>query len=233
MATASKPENTAVATTDKKHRLLDLDDAKTEGRFIEAFGRGQLDKLKPEEQTMFLMAFGRKIGVRAELGELMIYQGKPYITINGRMRIAHESGRMGGAQPRPATSVERQQFGATDDEVLWCCEVWRIGHPRPYKGWGVVNKTTDRNPVAKQYPREMAKKRALYDALRMAFPPDENIGPLHEAFIAEAEAMATRQGQAMLAEPEDMPAVEGEEVAATETDEELLAQDREIAEREG
>jgi hypothetical protein len=38
---------------------------------------------------MFLMAFGRKIGVRAELGEVMIYQGKPYITIAGRIRIAH------------------------------------------------------------------------------------------------------------------------------------------------
>lgn len=183
MATTQKPEGTAL----EKRKTLDLDSAKAESRFVEAFSKGQLDRLKPEEQTMFLMAYGRKIGVRAELGDLMIYQGKPYLTIQGRQRIAHESGLLAGIQPRPATILERRQFGAAEGEVLWVCDVWRHGASRPFRGWGVCNPARDRNPVAKQFPREMAKKRAKYDALALAFPPDEAMGDLHKGYIEAAE----------------------------------------------
>lgn len=212
---------TAIATTDKR-KLLDLDSAKAEQRFVEAFQKGQLDRLAPNEQTMFLMAFGRKIGVRAELGELMLYQGKPYITIAGRVRIAHQSGLLAGLQPRPATSVERLQFGASEDEVVWVCDAYRVGAPRGFRGWGVVNVKTDRNPVAKQFPREMAKKRAKYDALALAFPPDESMGALHEKYIAQAEDMAREQmasGARAMLQPEEMPDIEAEEVAALSEDE--------------
>jgi hypothetical protein len=220
MANPTKPESTSVATTDKR-RILDLDATKTEQRFVEAFQKGQLDKLAPNEQTMFLMAFGRKIGVRAELGELMLYQGKPYITIAGRVRIAHQSGLLAGLQPRPATSVERMNFGATDDEVLWVCDAYRVGAPRGFRGWGVVNVKTDRNPVAKQFPREMAKKRAKYDALALAFPPDESMGELHKKYIEQAEELAVQQMNAaarFVRQPDDMPEIEGEEIGAVVSD---------------
>ena len=49
--TATKPEpGTAVATA--KRRTLDIDSAKMEQRFIEAFGKGELNRLSPEEQTL-------------------------------------------------------------------------------------------------------------------------------------------------------------------------------------
>lgn len=221
MAASPKPETVAV---EKRSRVLDLDSAKAEARFVEAFSKGKLDQLRPDEQTMFLMAFGQKIGVRAELGDLMLYQGKPYITIQGRVRLAHQSGLLAGIQPRPATMLERRQFGASDDEVLWRCDVWRHGAPRPFVGWGVCNPTKDRNPVAKSFPREMAKKRAKYDALALAFPPDEAMGELHARYIAEAEeemkrSVATKQiATATYDEADDVPdGTDGEAIPADAT----------------
>jgi len=38
----------------------------------------------------------------------------------------------------------------------------------------------------------MAEKRATYDALRLAFPPNEAIGNVHLKYIAEAEEEAAR-----------------------------------------
>lgn len=211
-------ENTAVATT--RGKTLDLTSAKTNKRFVEAF-TGNLGKLTTDEQSMFLMAIGERIGVRAELGEIMLYQGKPYITIDGRTRIAHRSGRLAGIQPRPASSLERKQFGAADHEVLWICDVYRIGAPRSFRGWGVVNKNTDKNPVAKQFPRELAKKRAKYDALRMAFPPDEEVAALMDAsasYIEEAEQIAATRRASIVTDPDVMPddAETGEESALEE-----------------
>lgn len=193
---------TSVATTTSKD-VLDLKHAKIQQRFVEAWTVGQLDKLSRAEQAMFLQAFGQQVGLRAELGELMLYQGKPYITRNGMIRVAHQSGLLGGIVPRPATSLERRQYGATEDEVLWVCDVHRHGAPRPFRGWGCVNVAKDRNPVAKQFPREMAKKRALYDGLRMAFPPDETLGPIHQRYIEEAEQEAAKVHALPMAEPID------------------------------
>lgn len=212
MAIQQRPEQSP------DRRILDLDSAKAEKRFVEAFQLGKLDKLSPAEQTMFLMAFGRKIGVRAELGELMIYQGKPYITIAGRIRIAHTGGLLAGIQPRPATALEYRSYGASNDEVLWVCDVYRHGSPHAFRGWGVANRVNDRNPVARQFPREMARKRAKYDALALAFPPDETLGPIHQRWIDEAEEIALAERPKALRSPDEMPDVEAEEIGASMED---------------
>lgn len=189
--TVPTKESTAVARKEK-NAIVDLNSEKVNHRFLEAFGKGQLDRLSAEEQAGFLIALGAKIGVRAELGELMLYQGKPYVTLAGYRRIAHETGMLGGIEPRPATQMERTQYGAGEDEVLWTARVFKKGAGRAFLGWGVAGGARDKNPVSKQYPREMARKRAIYDGLRLAFPPDEIIGEMHLKFIAEAEAEIER-----------------------------------------
>jgi hypothetical protein len=211
---------TAIATVQKDgKKMLDLDAAKAEQRFVEAWGQGQLDKLTKSEQSMFLMAFGTKIGLRAELGELMIYMGRPYITRSGMIRIAHQSGLLAGMVPRPATSMEARNYGTVDGDVLWVCDVFRHGAIRAFRGWGCVNVTKDKNPVAKQYPRELAKKRALYDGLRMAFPPDESLGPIHQRYLEEAEEEAMRQHRLPMASADDGEGAEDvSEFAAGEDD---------------
>lgn len=208
---------TSVATTSSKD-VLDLRNAKIQQRFVEAWTVGQLDKLSRTEQAMFLQAFGQQVGLRAELGELMLYQGKPYITRNGMIRVAHQSGLLGGIVPRPATSMEARNYGVQDGDVLWVCEVHRHGAPRPFRGWGCVNVKTDKNPVARQFPRELAKKRALYDALRMAFPPDETLGPIHQRYIEEAEQEAAKAHALPMASEEAEEAEDVTDIAAVEED---------------
>jgi hypothetical protein len=183
MATAQKPQ-TAVATRDES-KTLDITSAKASAKFLDAYN-GKLERMNPEQQSMFLIALGQRLGVRAELGELILFQGKPYISIDGRIRLAHETGLLVGMETRPATLLERRNYGCEDGDALWVCNVYRRGAGRAFIGWGHVSKN-DRNPVTKSHPREMAKKRAKYDALRTAFPPAENISMMHQQYIEEAE----------------------------------------------
>jgi hypothetical protein len=229
MTTTAQPQ-TAVATTREASRgLLDVNSAKANKRFLDAYTTGKLDRLTPDEQAMFLFALGEKVGLRAELGELMIYQGKPYITIDGRFRIAHSTGLLVGVQPRPATPMEYRHYGCDEGDTLWVCDVYRRGSPRPFRGWGHVTKN-DRNPVTKSHPREMAKKRAKYDALRMAFPPAEQIGPVHERFIAEAEEEIRRTSLPALGSVASAEYVENAEEIESTIEGETVAADTSAAE---
>jgi hypothetical protein len=186
-------------------------------KFAALFSGDQLSKLSAEQQAVFLTTLGNHLGVRAELGEIMLYQGKPYITIDGRIRIAHRSGLLNGIDPGPASSMERTRYIVKDGEHLWKCYVFKKGALKPFIGWGHV-RLGDRNPVSKTHPQEMAKKRAKYDALRLAFPPNEELTPLHEQYIQEAEDEAKRLSPSqMTGDYDDAPddeTVLTEEIAA-------------------
>jgi hypothetical protein len=209
-------------------RVLDLESAQASRKFLDAYA-GKLGQMSADQQSMFLMALGERLGVRAELGELMLFQGKPYLTLDGRLRLAHQSGLLVGVDTRPATARERRDYGAGENDTLWVCSVYRRGSGRAFVGWGHVT-PADKNPVCKTHPREMAKKRAKYDALRTAFPPAEHISEMHQRYIEEAE-QEIRNGQvqphavAMLSgygdEDVDAGDAEGHEVAADTGDGEL------------
>jgi hypothetical protein len=218
MTAASRAESTSLATTDRA--LPDLSKPANLIKFAGFWDSKRLDSLTKEQQAYALAALGNHIGVHAELGEILLYQGKPYITIDGRIRIAHETGLLDGIQARPATRMEWQNYGCDDGDMLWVCYVFKKGARRAFVGWGHVAKG-DRNPVSKTHPRELAKKRAKYDALRAAFPPKERITELHEKYIEEAEevarartdiATATYDGTELL--PDDIGVI-GEELAAS------------------
>lgn len=182
---ATAKETTAVARPERG-KVLDLTTTEVSKKFLDAYSTGKLDRLDANQQAAFLFALGERIGVRPELGELMIYQGKPYITIDGRVRLAHESGLLVGMDTRPATQTERRDYGVETGDALWVAVVYRRGATRGFRGWGHVP-ANDRNPVAKQFPRELAKKRAKYDSLRVAFPPAEHVGEMHQRYIEDAE----------------------------------------------
>lgn len=191
------PDNTetgtAVATATPAPKALDTSSPAVKARFMEAFGAGRLDKLDAKQQTAFLLALGDHIGLRAELGELMLYQGKPYVTLDGRMRLAHASGLLTGLETRPATQLERKNFHASEDEEVWVSDAYRRGAHRSFRGWGAAGGAADRNPVSKTHPRQMARKRSRYDAIRSAFPVLEEITQLHAGYIEEAERAAAEQ----------------------------------------
>ncbi len=216
--------STAVAAASES-KTVESASPKVKAKFLEAFNAGKLDKLSPEQQSLFLIALGNHLGLRAELGELMIYQGKPYITFAGRVRTAMNSALFVGMVPRPATPLERKNFQAEDGEHVWVCDVHRRGATSTFRGWGVAGGKAERNQQAgKTHPRQMAKKRACYDALRGAFPPDEKLTALHTQMIDAAEAEIEAQLQRtkpLLAEgdytgddPDDAERMEGEEIAS-------------------
>lgn len=104
--------------------------------------------------------------------ELMIYQGNPYVTINGRYRKAQETGLFDGIDTRPASKDERTGRNAKDGDYLYRCEVWRKDASHPFVGWGrVLKKETygdEHLPVVKD-PDRQAEKRAEAMGLRKAF----------------------------------------------------------------
>lgn len=171
--------------------IPDLTKPATAARFAEIISAGSLDKMTPGQQSTFLAGLGAYIGIKPELGDLMIYMGKPYITISGYRRIAHNTGLLNGLTVEPASDRDRLRFGAKEGEHLWISHVHKKGSTRPYTGWGYV-RLADRNPVSKSHPQEMARKRAVYDGLRLAFPPSEAIGDIHMKYIAEAEEESAR-----------------------------------------
>jgi hypothetical protein len=187
--------------------------------FLEVASRTDLDKIPAEQQRGALIAFGQHTGLRPELGEVMIYQGRFYITILGRIRAAHANGLFDGMHAKPASSLDRTGAGYEANDIVWIADVWRKGAAHPFRGWGKVTRAevdaaragerTKYTPIAK-HPAEMARKRARYDALRLAFPLDEELTEISTRFIAAAEAEMERR---RLDAPDELEDV----VAAAET----------------
>ena len=104
--------------------------------------------------------------------ELMIYQGRPYVTIDARRRKAQETGRLDGISSRPATKEEREARKVPDEDYLFLVLVWVKGASHPFEGWGRVKAADTKGdphlPIVKD-TAAMAEKRAEAQALRRAF----------------------------------------------------------------
>lgn len=221
MTAVSKPL-TALAKIEQTGGELTIAQRKA---FLEIAQRTDLEKLAPEHQRAALIAFGQHTGLRPELGEVMIYQNRFYVTILGRIRAAHANGLFDGMVARPASSIDRNGAGYEPDDIVWVADVYRKGSARYFRGWGKVTRAevtaaragekTKYTPIAK-HPAEMARKRARYDGLRLAFPLDEHLTEVSTRFIAAAEAeMETRRLDA----PDELE----DQVAATETGDDVAA----------
>lgn len=102
--------------------------------------------------------------------ELIPYQGKPYVTIAGRIRIADNHPMFDGYDLEPATDAEHRALGAHEGEAVWKCIVYRKDRSRPTKAFGRAGGPAETNPVARRWLPEIAQKRAMHRALRAAFP---------------------------------------------------------------
>ncbi len=126
------------------------------------------------------------------MGEVTIYQGRPFVSIDGRYRKAQETGRLDGVESRPATKQERLDWQIEEGDYFLHAEVYVKGSKRPFVGWGRVrasetkagstrqgDNTSTYKPIQNN-PQRMAEKRAEAQALRKAFhiplPSAEDIG---------------------------------------------------------
>ena len=177
------------------------------------------------------------------MGEISIYQGRPFVSIDGRYRKAQESGLLDGVETRPATEQERKDWGIPDGDYFFRAEVYVKGASHPFIGWGRVHSsetrpgskkpgdTTSTFKPIQSNPQRMAEKRAEAQALRKAFhiplPSIEDIGSPDYDIDSTAVAVNTTTGE--IAEPKEPkpqkekqvkaeePVQETEEVTATES----------------
>jgi hypothetical protein len=118
------------------------------------------------------------------MGEISIYQGRPFVSIDGRYRKAQETNQMDGVESRPTTKQEREDWQIPEGDFFFRSDVYVKGATHPFTGWGRVFKGETVGgkgftPVEKN-PQRMAEKRAEAQALRKAFhiplPSIEDIG---------------------------------------------------------
>lgn len=146
-------------------------------------------ELKPNEKRLLAIAC-ITYGFDPIMNELTIYQGQPYVSIDGRRRKAQETGLLDGVDTRPATKQEKADWEIPEGDYFFHCDVFVKGASHPFVGWGRVRKAevdkakantraADFLPLATD-PQGMAEKRAEAKALRKAFhinlPSSEDIG---------------------------------------------------------
>ncbi len=129
--------------------------------------------------------------------ELTIYEGNPFVSVDGRYRKAQETGLFMGVESRPATKEEREQWEVASEDKFFRAVVKKMvaGQVCEFVGWGRV--TANEIQKANQYiplstnPMRMAEKRAEVQALRKAFsiplPSAEYIGAVPGTVEGEYE----------------------------------------------
>ncbi len=140
------------------------------------------DLTVPEKELLAQAAI--TYGLDPIMGEITIYQGRPYISVDGRFRKAQEDPNFDGIESRPANKQERIDYQMPDGDYFFRGDVYVKNISRPFTGWGRVrlaeiNAKGDFRPIDTN-PQRMAEKRAEIQALRKAFhiplPSIEDIG---------------------------------------------------------
>jgi hypothetical protein len=147
----------------------------TEKEMVARVGMGKFAQdLKPDERRM-LAVMAINYGFDPAMGEMTIYQGRPYISVDGRYRKAQETGLLESVWARPATKDEKEAWEIPPGDYFFRAEV-KVKNAGIFVGWGrvfaaEVSGGKGFKPVEKN-PQRMAEKRAEVQALRKAFHID-------------------------------------------------------------
>lgn len=167
--------------------------------------------LKPEEKKALALA-AITYGFDPLMGELTIFQGRPYVSIDGRYRKAQETGKFDGVSSRPATEAERKEWSIPDGDYFFRAEVQVKGAAFPFVGWGRVLARETQGQGFKpteSNPQRMAEKRAEAQALRKAFsiplPNAEDIGTENEPLEFQEIKTNPSTGEVIEAECREVP----------------------------
>jgi hypothetical protein len=190
---SENPEHNTVTRHDKKYEQMKKEyfsmESKSlmtmpESKMIERVNMAKFpqDLTIPEKKLLARAAI--TYGFDPLMGEISIYQGRPFVSIDGRYRKAQETGLLDGVETRPANKQEKTDWEIPDGDYFFRSEVYVKGASRPFVGWGRVRASETVGgkgfkPVETN-PQRMAEKRAEAQALRKAFhinlPSFEDIG---------------------------------------------------------
>lgn len=132
---------------------VEQDDGKREVALLKAVG---LDKASPEQRELAISIAGR-YGLDLMLRHIVLIEGRPYVTRDGLLHIAHRSGQLDG--------IETTEPAVVEDFWRASCTVWRKDMSRGFT-------YTGRYPTKggnQRFAPEMATKVAEVMALRRAF----------------------------------------------------------------
>lgn len=137
--------------------------------------------------------------------ELIIYEGSPYITVAGLIRMAHRQKMFAGVEDRPMTEDERKQYGYTAP-LCWIAKVYRKDWHVPAVGTGKAdpNKPYRENMIEKHHPEWMARSRALRQALKLAFP---HFLPFEQMESAEERGIDPETGEIIEGQVFEVPGI--------------------------
>lgn len=169
----------AIVPVDKAHSQVKYGDAIALRRNIRSM-QPQWIKDCTDNQLLELATMSLAYGLDPLQNELTVYRGRPYITIDGRMRKARESGKWHGiVEDRPATPEEYKALKMDPEkDTVWYVSIQHADWVRPSGAFGRVSKHElrtdpnlywDKRTPAEKDPCQMARKRALYRCLREAF----------------------------------------------------------------
>jgi len=131
----------------------------------------KLNPADPATQAMLLVC--ERFGLDAILKHIVLIEGRPYVTRDGYLHVAHRSGQLDG--------LEVIETGESPDEWFAVVAVYRKDMSRPFQYRGRYPK----NGGNKKYGPEMAIKVAEVMALRRAFDV-AGIGSADEMQVDEA-----------------------------------------------
>lgn len=151
----------------------------TPERMLARVNKAKFPKDLTVEERKLIARLAIDYGLDPLFGEIMVFQGKPYVTIDARRRKAQETGAYDGLKTRPATVAERQAWKIPEDDYFFHAEVFVKDSTHSFEGWGRV-RAVETKPGSKaaeealfkpiqNNPQQMAEKRAEAQALRKAF----------------------------------------------------------------
>lgn len=171
-----------------------------------------------------LAALAVQYGLDPIMGELIIYENKPYVTFNGWLRKIQEHPQFAGIEDRPMTKEERDAYGFTAP-TCWIAKIHRHDWKVPAVGTGTADAANPyrNNPVERKFPQAFARKRAIIQAGKVGFLhalPFAKMPSAEEAGIT----VDTRTGEIIAGEGhvvDDLP-VQAEDATFTEAPADLF-----------
>lgn len=146
----------AIITQDEATRFIDM---------------AKLDGMTPGLRQMAVEIM-TATGLNPILGEVMIYEKKVYVTVDGFRKLLNASGTFDGMEPpHYLDKNERAAQGYADDDVVVRVAMYRKGQRMPVYGVGKANpnKPFRGNQVERTHPQIMAENRAMRRAARQGW----------------------------------------------------------------
>lgn len=175
-------------------------------------------KLNPADpKTQALLLVCDRYNLDPLMKHMVLIEGNPYVTRDGYLHVAHQSGQFDG--------MEQGEAGETADEWWAYVSVYRKDMTRPFTYRGRYPKSGSN----KKYGPEMALKVAEVMALRRAFDVT-GVGAAEERWDAESDLVSVNEDGEMLASKAELGALQA---ASRELDPEVRARMGEWVKAEG